>query len=126
MRWFLLLALVGCTQSELSQLNDLERSAKHCGGVAGYCAATIDVTAVVTCMNDAFASGVLAEADWSDETTGRDYYIFTEGDHLRIFTEDYASSGDSEVHDDFTCVGPLETTTTMACGEYLQLKIDGC
>jgi hypothetical protein len=130
MRWskiLLLLALVGCTSSELSQLHDLQQQAKRCGGIGALCGeATVDVAGIVACMNDARASGTLAEADWTDDATNLDYYIFTDGDHLRVFTEDYASSGDSEVREDKTCAGPLETTTTAACGALLQLKIDGC
>jgi len=126
MKRFLFLALTACTTSEHAQLHDLEQHAKFCGSVGSYCAKTEDVTGIVACMNDAEASGPLAEVIWSDEDSYLDYYIFTDGDHLRVLTEDFASSRDSEVHSDQTCTGPLQTTTTAACGEYLQLQIVGC
>ena len=125
MRWFLLLALVGCT-TEFEELDNLEQHAKSCGGVPGFCAETTDVTGVVTCMNDALASGTLSLATWSNDVTYNDYYIFTETDHFLVYLEDYASSGDSEIRAKKTCTGPLKTTTTAACGEYLQLELDGC
>lgn len=125
MRWVLFVALLGCT-SQTEDLHDLEQHSMDCGGVPQDCARTTDVTAVVTCMNDALASGTLASAVWSVEEEGHDYYIFTEGDHLRVFTTPFACIDGPEVLSQKTCTGPLETTTTAACGEYLQLKIDGC
>jgi hypothetical protein len=118
------LALVGCAESKTEQVYDLDSRAKDCGGVAGPCAMTIDVTGVVTCMNDALASGTLAEARWSDEVSSYDYYIFTEDDHLHVFIGPYADS-ELDIHSEETCSG-IETTNTVECGEYLQLKLDGC
>ena len=126
MRWLLLLALLGCASNpKTEEVYDLGGRAKYCGGVIGPCAMSSDVAGVVACMNDALASGTLAEAHWSDEITGHDYYIFTEDDHLHVFVGPYADEDGPEIQSEMTCTG-IETTNTVMCGEYFQLKLDGC
>ena len=132
-RFAIVLAVLGaaCAESPADTLADLEGRAMQCGEIELECVLQPDPNVVLTCMNNALASGQLAEATWQDDDDHMYAvvtYVFADGGTVRSFVSEPDDFGGPEttIVENPSCAGPLMLVKDPACPGNQILSAAGC